>query len=45
MKPKKDYIVYKLKKADESLLAAKILLDNQLYADGLTKTTMLLFML
>lgn len=37
MKSKNDYIAYKLKKADESLHAAKILLENHLYADALGK--------
>ena len=37
MKSKTDYIAYKLKKADQSLHAANVLLENQLYADALTK--------
>jgi uncharacterized protein (UPF0332 family) len=37
MKSKNDYIEYKLDKADESLYAAKILLENKLFADSVTK--------
>lgn len=37
MKSKADYIAYKLRKADESIHAAKVLLGNQLYADALSK--------
>jgi uncharacterized protein (UPF0332 family) len=37
MKSRIDYITYKLQKADESMRAATVLLNSQLYADALTK--------
>lgn len=37
MKSRSDYITYKLDKADESICAAKVLLNSKLYADALSK--------